>query len=281
MQRRSVAEYARQAGLAAAALESKEARKEYERRFVEREQARSATRPGPITYSRYMNMGYWKDRPRTADEAGEALVKFVGEAAKLKAEDWVLDVGCGLAEQDFFWIGQFGLSRITAIDINPNLIDSAWKRACRYGLSGAIEMQTASAVDLPFEANTYDKVISVEAAFQFMTREEFFREAHRVLRPGGLLVLTDLIPLPNAELRDPRVNPLNMYPRDAYIEKLIAVGFTGVEATSIREAVLEPFTRYRNRQQRWRLSSFLVRFRQRRSASRLDYILATARKPYL
>ncbi|MBI3653791.1 MAG: methyltransferase domain-containing protein [Acidobacteria bacterium] len=255
-------------------------REEYERKFVAREQSRQHGNAGPISYTRYMNMGYWKDGAQTVDEAGEALVRLVAEVGEFSSGERLLDVGCGLAEQDFFWIGHFGVDRITAIDINPDVIEIASERAEKFGLSERLELQLASAVKLPFSSNAFDKVASVEAAFQFLTREDFFREAYRVLRPGGRLVTADLIAMPGRKVSDPRVNSLNMYSRDIYAEKLSQIGFTNISISSIREQVIKPFTQFRERHETsGGLRALLIRYLRRYHTSRLDYIVATAEKP--
>ena len=49
------------------------------------------------------------------------------------------------------------------------------------------------AATLDFENDSYNNIICVEAVFHFHTREKFLREAYRVLKPRGCLVLTDIL----------------------------------------------------------------------------------------
>jgi hypothetical protein len=143
-------------------------------------------------------------------------------------------------------------------------------------------------------------VIALESAFQFDTREVFFREAFRILRPGGRLVTTDIIPRADASrtlkarVRDRLVGrfwhylPANAYDRDEYAHKLAATGFNPVRVDSIHEKVWPPFLDFARR----RLSdpeikarmSPIVRFIWRLTINEIgpvapDYIFHSPRSP--
>lgn len=55
-----------------------------------------------------------------------------------------------------------------------------------------IEFVQGNACELPFEDNSFDVVTAVECVFHFPSREQFFRKARRVLKPGGHLVQAEL-----------------------------------------------------------------------------------------
>jgi len=256
-------------------------RKKYETRLVEQHQHRLRNNRYPISYTRYMNMGYWKGGAQTHDEAGEGLARLVGEAGQFSSSDYILDAGCGFAEQDLFWIGYFGVERITAIDIDSDAINVARDRARESGLSDRLKLKVVSAVEMPFSDRTYDKVVALESAVQFMRREDFFHEAHRVLRAGGLLVAADMIPRQGRQVRHPAANPVNMYSGDVYARKLELAGFTNVCVTSIRQHVIKPFNRYLERHEKVRsLRTLYNRIVRRYTSSSLDYIIVTADKPH-
>jgi ubiquinone/menaquinone biosynthesis C-methylase UbiE len=204
----------------------------------------------------FRNLGYWRDAPTTLDDACEAMARLAAETAALGPNDRVLDAGFGFGDQDMYWMEHFAPREIVGINVTRSQLEVAQARVAERGLSDRIVLQHGSATSLPFEANTFDKVIAVESAFHFDTREDFFREAFRVLRPGGRIVLLDMIPMPGQKVplwmraalvfafQVWQMPAKNLYNREVYADKLHAAGFTSARVESIQEHVAPQFTRY-------------------------------------
>ena len=200
----------------------------------------------------WLNLGYWRSA-RTYPEAAAALACLLADAAQLSPDDTLLDVGFGFAEQDLLWVERYGVARIVGLNITPLHVERAQARVRERGLEGRIDLRLGSATDLPFEPESFDKVTALECAHHFDTREQFFAQAFRALRPGGRLALTDGLPLPGTgkpgfvarmTLRRWAYPVANYYDRDAYCQKLRAAGFVDVQARSIRRDVFPGLSRY-------------------------------------
>jgi len=122
------------------------------------------------------------------------------ESLALTGDEAVLDVGCGrgavllLAAQRLVRGRATGIDLWQAKDQSGNGADATRKNAEVEGVSDRVDIQTADMCELPFPDGTFDVVVSSLAIHNVPTsarRSLAIREAARVLKPGGRVVLAD------------------------------------------------------------------------------------------
>ncbi len=216
---------------------------------------RHSGRDGLFGDQPFANYGYWTREGMTLELAAEALTEVVAASAGLRPGDHVLDVGAGYGAGAVIYAKRCRPASITGIDITPVRIDEGRKYVAGHGLSDVITLQLGSATAMDFADAQFDKVVSVECAFHFDTRADFLREAARVLKPGGTLALTDMIPRRGVEastyMRGEKTlnsgvcldNLGNAYDADTYAQHLREAGFEAVRIESIVEWTRLPFAR--------------------------------------
>lgn len=136
--------------------------------------------------SGFHNLGLWDSDTDTAVEACRALI---AELITLSPPhpNTVLEVGCGRGATTKEFCAGWPQARITAIDVSEIQIEACMKNCPK------ATVKQMDACNMTFAESSFDLVISVEAAFQFPSRKRFLENALRVLKPGGRLVLQDLL----------------------------------------------------------------------------------------
>jgi ubiquinone/menaquinone biosynthesis C-methylase UbiE len=196
----------------------------------------------------WLNLGLWEGDGADPAEAPIAVRRLVERlAGDLPKGGAILDVGNGLGVQDAVIASVAEPSRLVALNITRSQL-----HAGRVAMAEASALPlNADAMRIPLRDATCDGVISVEAAFHFRSRERFFEEARRVLKPGGVLTMSD-VPVPRMP-RGPfelvagltQVRVWGMRTSAAYSPARIAdavrvAGFRDVRTELVGERVIAP-----------------------------------------
>jgi ubiquinone/menaquinone biosynthesis C-methylase UbiE len=102
----------------------------------------------------------------------------------------VLDLGCGTGYTAALLARRYQ-ARVTALDINRELVAAARRRALRAGVSDYVDTLQANAHAVPALGNSFDVVI-VESVLVFCETPHVLAEIWRVLRPGGVIGINEL-----------------------------------------------------------------------------------------
>lgn len=178
-----------------------------------------------LGYGDYTNYGYWTEQTKTGEEACDALMEKLLSRIPRKTGT-ILDVACGLAATTKYLFKHYPKDRVVGINLAEDQIEY-----CRRNVRG-VRFEVMKAENLEFEDNSFDNIICVEAAFHFETRIDFLREALRVLKPSGHLVLSDILAdVPAREM--PEANRISNF--FAYREVFEEAGFKDIEIEDATE----------------------------------------------
>jgi arsenite methyltransferase len=158
--------------------------------------------------------------------------------ASLKEGDVVLDLGSGAGFDAFLAAQKVGKTgRVIGVDMTPEMLAKARENA-RGGKYTNVEFRQGDIEKLPVEDNSVDMIISNCVINLSPDKKSVFEEAFRVLRPGGRLMVSDLVlvkALPRAiqESVEAYVGCLaGAVKKDEYIKFIKLAGFQDVNVIS-------------------------------------------------
>ena len=133
---------------------------------------------------------------------GLAATVELAQALELDRSTRVIDIGSGLGGPSRYLAATYGCT-VSGIDLSLPFVETATYLAQRTGLSDKVSYQRADALHLPFEAASFDLAWTQHVAMNIADRDALYREAYRVLRPGGRFAIFDVIAGDQAPLHFP------------------------------------------------------------------------------
>src|SRR5262249_19595016 len=138
--------------------------------------------------------------------SGADLVRISEIASRERPID-VLDLGCGGGHVTYAVAPHSG--RVVACDLSEEMLTAVSNEAARRGLRN-VELRRGRAEALPFDAESFDLVISRFSAHHWLDWEQGLRESRRVLRPRATLVIVDVV-APAAAVLDTHLQAVELF----------------------------------------------------------------------
>lgn len=155
--------------------------------------------------------------------------------AELRTGEFVLDLGSGGGIDVFLAARRVGPSgKAVGIDMTEEMLERARRAAAAMGIAN-VEFRQGDIEALPLPAGSMDVVISNCVINLAPEKSRVFREAFRVLKPGGRMVISDVVsngPLPPSIRTDPEAWAGcvgGAVEEGAYLELIRMAGFREVE----------------------------------------------------
>jgi ubiquinone/menaquinone biosynthesis C-methylase UbiE len=115
----------------------------------------------------------------------------IADRLQVEANDHLLDIGSGMGGPARYFAHRFGCE-VTGIDLTAEFCDVARDLTRALGLEKRVRFELGNALAMPFADDSFDGAYSMNVSMNIADKAAFYREIHRVLKPGAWLMLSEL-----------------------------------------------------------------------------------------
>lgn len=143
-----------------------------------------------LDYNLQLNLGLWKKGTKNLSQALFNLNHEIAEKAGLTADSKVLDAGCGVGGTAIYFAKHYGC-KVVGITLAPHQTEKARGNAAKAGVSRLCTFEVMDFMKTSFEDESFDAVVGIESICYAEPKLTFIKEAYRLLKKGGKLVVAD------------------------------------------------------------------------------------------
>lgn len=137
-----------------------------------------------------IHYGYWDGKVKSFPQSLARMNEVMIEAAVIRYSDKILDAGCGIGGSSIFLAQQLGCT-VTGISLSERQISKARELAIEKEIEDKVEFEVMNYCATDFPDKSFDVVWGCESICYADDKAQFIKEAFRLLKPGGRLVVAD------------------------------------------------------------------------------------------
>jgi cyclopropane fatty-acyl-phospholipid synthase-like methyltransferase len=137
-----------------------------------------------------LHCGFFDQKRRSHDDAVLNMNRILADLAGIRPGQRVLDAGCGIGGSAL-WLAENRSANVDGVNINPRQVDQARRLAHGRRLEERAQFHVADFCATGLAGESFDVVWALESACYAEDKPAFLAEAHRLLKPGGRLVVAD------------------------------------------------------------------------------------------
>jgi cyclopropane fatty-acyl-phospholipid synthase-like methyltransferase len=139
-----------------------------------------------------VHFGYTDDSTRSHTDALKNMNRVLADRVRIQPGERVLDAGCGVGGSSL-WLATERGAEVVGITLAARQAAMARSNALRRGVTDRVQFEVADFTATPFPDASFDVVWAVESLCHAPRKAAFYREAARLLRPGGRVVVADFV----------------------------------------------------------------------------------------
>lgn len=143
-----------------------------------------------LSNSLAIHYGYWDEKVRSFPQSLIRMNEVMMETAKIQPGEKVLDAGCGVGGSSIF-LSLKKDCKVTGISLSERQVKQAIENAKKKGLENVVSFKVMNYCATSFPDQSFDVVWGCESICYAYSKKEFIKEAYRLLKPGGRLIVAD------------------------------------------------------------------------------------------
>lgn len=137
-----------------------------------------------------IHYGYWDEKVKSFPQSLARMNEVMIDAAAIKSSEKILDAGCGIGGSSIFLAQELGCT-VTGISLSERQVSKARDLAIEKKVDDKVEFEEMNYCVTDFPDKSFDVVWGCESICYADDKDQFIKEAFRLLKSGGRLVVAD------------------------------------------------------------------------------------------